>query len=365
MPRSDRKENKVMAGELRSVCISDKDVQVRFNSNNDRELAAIKDCFEYFWTIQKSSKSSMMWSIRSCQVTCISDIMHPRNFSEPGALFKEVSVRKYVVGRTHYYSHELQGVPCLTCFDLEAKTTHFYHEAEVTDHSYIRNLVREPIIAQYEKAGYVAMHASSCTIEGKGILMPGLKGAGKSTLLSHMLEGGAQFIGNDAVLCRRRAGTITLTPAPQCVRLSRETIRNNIPLIRYFEDGGSYSFILGKYEFLPNVFDDVFPGHRLSVDAKLDLVLLPSLDLTITDYALEEGDSKTDLEILEQSLFYPYHRYVWSPFFAELNEPLFDLANFSAAFTVPPRVYRLKYGILDDAKRKALFSDIADVVATT
>ncbi len=109
-----------------------------------------------------------------------------------------------VINKKHYYVHDIQNVACATCFDLESMTTHFYHEHKINEYSYIRNLVREPIAAKYIESGYITMHASACSINDKGILMPGLKGAGKSTLLTHLLESGANYIGNDAVLCKKR-----------------------------------------------------------------------------------------------------------------------------------------------------------------
>ena len=351
-----------MRSDMKSVCISHNGVYVTYYSADGEEIDAIGDCYRYFWTLEDSSNAAEGWSVVSHRVSSIKDIMDVNEPAGSAGLFKDVSLKKTIIGKKHYYFHDMRNGACLTCFDVENRTTHFYHEHD-SDHSYIRNLVREPAAARYKEAGHILLHASACSIDGKAVLMPGLKGAGKSTLLSHLLESGAHYIANDAVLCVKENDSIVLTAYPQCVRLSKETIQNNKSLSEHFYSAERYNFIDNKFEFLPSLFDDIFSMHRLSFVSKLELIVIPSLDLSSTDYSMEVSDNDIELPLLQESMFYPCHNYTWSPFFHGLNDPQIDISNLANVFKPVPRICYLKYGILDNHQQKKLFSDISSIMS--
>ncbi|MFF2886914.1 hypothetical protein [Paenibacillus sp. NPDC057967] len=358
----DSKRGIEMTSDMKSVCISHNGIDVTFYSTDYEEINAIINCFGHFWTVKDSLNTVAGWSVVSHQVSTIEDIIDVNKLTFTTGLFKNASVMNMVVKEKHYFLHNIQNVACLTCIDLENNTTHFYHEHKINEYSYIRNLVREPIAAKYQESGYITMHASACSIDGKGILMPGFKGAGKSTLLSHLLEGGASYIGNDAVLCKNENDSIILTAYPQCIRLSKETVQNNGPLSEYFNNAEHYDFINNKIEFLPSLLDSIFTMHHLSFVSKMELIIIPSIDFSKTDYSIEFSDNNEYLSLLQKSTFYQYHSYVWSPFFHELNDPLIDISSFANVFHSMPRICILKYGILDAKKKNELFCDISNIV---
>jgi hypothetical protein len=348
---------------MASVNVSHRGTGITFRSADRGELEAIRECFGYFWSVSDRLLDTQ-WQVESHCVESVDAIARPDQLSRSAGVFKDENCPCFVEGDSHYYYFAMQGKKCLIHFDVGNRITRFYHEGPITEYSYIRNLVREPALAKYKEAGHITMHASSCAIDGRGILMPGLKGAGKSTLLTHLIESGADFVANDAVLCNTSApGRITLTSFPQCVRLSVETIENSPILSAYFSRPHSHQFILKKAEFLPTVFDGLFGTHHLQFNAELTLILIPSLDLSRTDYSFEPGDPEVDLAILDESMFYPCHNYIWSPFFEQLNDPEIDVRNLGRVFSAPPMVVRLRYGILDAATRERMFEDLSRIVA--
>lgn len=347
---------------MKSVCIFHNDIYVTFHSTNNEEINAIKNCFSYFWTVKDSSNVDESWSIVSHQVSSVKDIIDVNELTLSIGLFRYAPVKSIIINKKHYYAHDPQNLDTLTCFDLESKTTHFYHEHKLKNYSYIRNLVREPIVAQYEESGYIALHASACSINNKGIMIPGFRDAGKSTLLCHLLERGANYIGNDYVLCKKENDSIILTTVPQCVRLSEETIQNNNTLSRYFNDTSCCVFFNNKIEFLPSLFDNIYPMHHLSSISKLELIIFPSINLSSTDYSIEISDNNSWLPLLQQSIFNQYHNYIWSPFFHKLNDPLIDISNFINVFNSTPKICYLNYGILDYCNQKKLFDDILNII---
>ncbi len=354
-----------MTNDMKSVCITHKGLYVTFYSSDNEEIDDIENCFGHFWTVCDASDAVEGWSVVSHQVSSIKDIIDINELKRsPTGLFKYAPVKKIVINKKHYYVHDLEWLDCLTCFDLETKTTHFYHEHKLNEYSYIRNLVREPLAAHYKELGYITMHTSACSINDKGILMPGLKGAGKSTLLCHLLESGASYIGNDAVLCNEESDSIILTVLPQCMRLSEKTVQNNKSLINYHNNHKEYFYnsINSKFEILPKLLDSIFSKHHSSFSSKLELIIIPSIDLSRTDYSIEISDENSGKSILEKSIFYPCHNYTWSPFFNELNDPLIDVNNFSNVFRSIPKVCNLKYGILDNRKQRQLYSDLENII---
>ena len=53
----------------------------------------------------------------------------------------------------HYYlSAPIQYAPSLTCFDVKKKEIHFYSDQTTVDYRIIRNLIREPVMATFERS---------------------------------------------------------------------------------------------------------------------------------------------------------------------------------------------------------------------
>jgi hypothetical protein len=349
---------------MRGTAVVHDAISVTFQSQSEHEIAAIQDCFGYFqWQAPSSVPSSQGWSVISQQVSSLDVIAGPAYFTQTAPLYKEQSLVNAIIAGTDYYRHSIGSTDCLTVFDRGERQIHFYRVGEVGEHSYIRNLVREPVAAHYKRVGHLLMHASACAIGDRAVIMPGLKGAGKSTLLCHLLAQGANFIANDAVLCLREPdNAVRLTAYPQCVRLSRETINANRLLKAYFDRPHHHPFIKAKYEFLPSVFDQVFQSHCLTSSADLAAVIVPALDLARTDYAITRGSMDEARQVLRQSMFYLCHDYVWSPAFDDLNDPALDLQAFEYVFGVDLPVFRLDYGILDENRQRAMFREIAEII---
>ncbi|WP_316163849.1 hypothetical protein [Bradyrhizobium sp. SZCCHNRI20481] len=353
----------MIGGHMKSLSISHDGICVTLHSNDANELESIKACFEYFWDSKYSTDPLKRWSVVSHKVSSVGTVTDIAQLAKSAGLFKDTSTKMGIVDGRHCYLHSSQDKTSLTAFDLANGVVDFYHEEDPIELSYLRNLVREPVAAQYQQTKHLNIHASACSIDSKGILMPGLKGAGKSTLLVHLLGKGARYIANDAVLCTRRDDSLTLTAYPQCVRLSKETIENSKALSSVFVGTSNYNFLNEKFEFLPCLFDRCFPMHQLSFRCGLELILVPSLDLSRNDYSIEfDKDGSNALSLLRQSLFYGYHNYTWSPFFDDLNDSSVDVSNLARVFASLPKVCHLKYGILDDDQQQRLFDDVSEIV---
>ncbi|MDV2887558.1 hypothetical protein RYX45_20505, partial [Alkalihalophilus pseudofirmus] len=85
--------------------------------------------------------------------------------------------------------------------------------------------------------------------------------------------------------------------------------------------------------------------HHLSFISRLELIIIPSIDISRTDYSIEIIDNKeisdtnSYLSLLQKSIFHQYHSYIWSPFFHKLNDPLVDISNFVNAFKSIPKIW--------------------------
>ena len=352
-----------MTGVMKSLRVSNGGIEVTFSSADDNELAAVRNCFDYVWTVEAPFNVAAGWTVVSQEVSSLRDIADVAAFEVTAGLYKQQDLKASSEGGCRRYFHHLRDIACLTSFDLTRRAVQFHHEGRIDayGYSYIRNLVREPMAAQYERTGHVMMHAAACAIEGRGLMMPGLKGAGKSTLLGHLLGQGASYVGNDAVLSRREADCVVLTAFPQCVRMSQQTVENDPMLSRFFSLPRDYAVVNDKLEFLPRLFDDMRPTHRPALTVPLELILLPSIDLGRSGYALEPTD-RIAPAILEASLFYPCHNYVWSPLFEDLNGRAVARPNVAEIFEAVPKVFQLKYGVLDAGARAQMFRDVAEIV---
>lgn len=339
-------------------------VSVSYHSESVGERLAIKNCFEYFWGEPEFSDLNASWDIISEIVSDLDQIVPLAHFSESAGLFKIRSVKTALVDGVAYFRHTLSGEDILIGFDAGRNTITVFHQRELHDHSYIRNLVREPFAARYIKLGYVAMHAAACSINGQGILFPGNKGAGKSTLLIHLLESGARFIANDAVLCGVERNVVELVTYPQCVRLSEETVKNSTLLSTGIGEAKSAAFIRGKQEILPEVFDNIYGKPSLQKRAPLRLVVVPQIDTSRRDFEIEIGQTPFNSDTLKETLFFPSHEYTWSPLFEELNEPTAELNNFARVSKYIPdiRWCVVKYGILDFVTQRELYRQISDML---
>ena len=350
-----------MTKKAKSARISYQGLCVNYHSESQKEIDAIRKCFNYFWPSNESADFGDQWDVISERVECLPKLAYTDNSKVPSELFKDQSVEKsHGNGKVICY-HKVHGEPCITSFDKNEKLVKFYHTHSLVDYSFIRNLVREPFAAKHRSLGYVAMHASACSIDDSGIIITGQKGAGKSTLLCHLLGCGAQFIGNDAVMCRREESkTISLTAVPQIVRLSQETISGLESPFKHINKIKEHEFVEGKYEFPPFLFDEILPAHTLCPTTDLKLIIVPLIDPSWSDYSLTMQETDVNMSMIKEFLFYENHPYTWSPLFDELNNIKPDQRNFLSTFRSMPKVCFIRYGILDQQKIQSLYNDICD-----
>ena len=349
-----------MTTNKKSIRFFDNGTYVTFYSDNKDEIEVIRNCFCYFWSEVDSEKAVDNWSVISQKVPQLNHIFDIEKISDETSLFNYSQVKKRVIGNIHYYIHDLDKVDCLTCFDVANKKVYYYHEQNIEEYHLLRNLIREPIIAKYIDLGYKGIHASSCTINEKGVVIPGIKGAGKTSLLTHLLENGARYIGNDFVLYKKDNESVNLKAIPQAVRYTEETINANEVLSNYYKKFGFGKLIDGKVEFQPSLFDRIYLNHCLSSTSKLELVVLPSFDLARFDYSIQIIDY--DRTLLNLSMLYILeHDFTWSPFFCNYNS-FPDVSEAEEVIQFSPRICRLNFGILSYEKQKELFDDISNVL---
>jgi len=73
--------------------------------------------------------------------------------------------------------------------------------------------------------GLLPLHASSLSVEGKGIAFVGSSGAGKSTLAAHFLERGFDLLADDVSVVEPWHGDWLIQPGVRRLRLWGETLR--------------------------------------------------------------------------------------------------------------------------------------------
>ena len=92
-------------------------------------------------------------------------------------------------------------------------------------------VIRELIYRECENRGCICLHAASCRVEDKGIILIGEPGAGKTgLLLALMEENNANFISNDRILVDHN---LQLTTIPMPVRISVESIKSSKVLLDF------------------------------------------------------------------------------------------------------------------------------------
>ncbi len=57
-------------------------------------------------------------------------------------------------------------------------------------------------------------HATCIALAGKGVLLRGFSGAGKSDLALRLIDGGAELVADDQVLCHAEAGAVFASAPP-------------------------------------------------------------------------------------------------------------------------------------------------------
>lgn len=344
------------------VSVSHNNVKVLFISDSSEEIDAIKKGMGYQWKLDDNCKKPN-WVVKSTQISSVHDICSVDAFIETSQLYLDVKATKKIIDNKHYFLHKLNGVRCITCFDLNSNTTTFYHEKNISDYSYIRNLIREPVMAMYKNEDAVVMHASACSVGDKGVIIPGAKSSGKSTLLCHLLSNGAKYIGNDGVLCKKNNNEIRMSSVPQCIRLSEETIKNN----KHFNDFSIKNFdnmnlVRDKYEFLPYQLDEIFDHKPFQLNSNLVLIIIPEIDLKRKDYTIKISNIEKHKNFLEESIFGLYHNYKCSPHFSGLNDYSLDIVNLNKLLSMKPLICQISYGILDICKQEELYKEIVQLI---
>lgn len=345
---------------VESVCITHNGINVIFKSDYSNEVDDIKRLFGYYWSVSNSIETNNTWTVISRHIASVKEIIDIEHMEMKANLYRYSSIKKTICNQVHYYLHEIEHILCLSCFDFNEMTTYFYHEGVIQDMSYLRNMVREPFMIDYQEKGYVAMHASACRIKDKGIMMPGDKGAGKTSLLCYLLESGAKYIANDGVLCAKENNCIILQSLPQSLRVGKETAQHNRLILNYMNMIRNVTYINNKIDLLPDQLDCIFEKHHFAETSRLDLILIPSLDLSTEGYEFKVCESY-DFSLLKEKLFLKCHKYCWSPFFEKSNDISLDENKFETIFKNFPKVYYIKYGAMNDEIKNRLWTDLYDI----
>lgn len=240
---------------------------------------------------------------------------------------------------------------------------HFYER-------YMLRYIRECLIRHEENRGSILFHSASVEINGKGILLIGLKAAGKTTLMCHFLntEREFNFISNDRVLL---SASNFLHYVPLSIRISHKTINSFKKITKYIGNGGEKLSRFNmpievitkneeKLEFCPMELSKIF-GKKLSTKADLSLIVVPDFNVNHSKVKLSRITDDTEkMNLLKSCCFTPHDEKWIDPWLVlrknssefleiESQNKFLDLID-----KMP--IYRLSYGTNVDS------NDLSDLV---
>lgn len=145
------------------------------------------------------------------------------------------------------------------------------------------NLVATAYSYNLRNEGYMALHASSVSREGRGIALAGNSGSGKSTVSLALMEFGMDYVSNDRSFVRRRRGRVDLAGVPKWPRVNPGTLLHSDRLRSLLpaDKAARYSHLsrsaLWKLEDKHDVpVESVYGRGRLALNSTLDALYVLS-----------------------------------------------------------------------------------------
>jgi serine kinase of HPr protein (carbohydrate metabolism regulator) len=132
-------------------------------------------------------------------------------------------------------------------------------------------------------------HATCVAVAGKGVLLRGFSGAGKSDLALRLIDGGAELVADDQVVCHAEGGAVIATAPPAIAGLLE---------VRGL--GVMHLEFLGRVE-IALVVDLVAPERvaRMPVAAVCEIA---GIELPLLELAPFEASTPTKLRLACQAL---------------------------------------------------------------
>lgn len=165
--------------------------------------------------------------------------------------------------------------PPVSVTAVRGQRIHVIRCEEYAPIDHLHRMLKYPLRAQLEAAGYAMVHAAGVTNSaGSGILFLGPSGSGKTTLFLELTGIGMSGLGSDGILLTPDGDQVVAVPWPSHLRIGLDTVRAN-PILREFfspdESWPSNQRIECYCDSIDRAFDRRVIGNCARVHAILDL----------------------------------------------------------------------------------------------
>lgn len=221
-------------------------------------------------------------------------------------------------------------------------------------------VIRELIYRECENSGSICLHAASCRIENKGIILVGAPGAGKTGLLLALVEeNNAIFISNDRILIDHN---LRLTSIPMPIRISVESIKSSRVLHNFIMNNSKMlcrkqniqieeiarfdsKSNKDKIELSPLEISKCFSTNCLNTSS-LDAIIIPEFNSQHGDFIeISTIDKEVAKNYLRQNCYTPQDPLWIEPWFGrkEIAKDLIFSKLDRILAAVP--IYKIKFGV--------------------
>ena len=301
-----------------------------FESDNEREVLAIKQYFTGIWEADIIKKiedySEFISIIKSFRINNFTAVFESISFSYLNSIFYD-NQDGYCYSDDLYYIVSRKTKHGITIYNRKTKEIFYLRPDDFIENIHLSQLIKEPLNCYRKASGYVLLHCSAYINNNKAVVFPAQKGAGKSTLLMGMLNLGGMYLANDSLFVYVQEGKILSKKNPHCIRLGNETIKYNQILNSYFgeEVNCNVSKMLdnsiiynGKYQIIPSTLKNIYNRDCIAPDnIEVSNFIFPKLTVDESNYSIYEI-SKDEMQIrLRDSIGDRDHRICWLPFYDE------------------------------------------------
>jgi hypothetical protein len=348
------------------MVLSFNNINIEFNTDNFCEIIEMTKYFSKFWMIS-SKCEDVYWNVYSFRNKLkIIDKLRKYKFVKKSSAMHDLR-DAYVYNYKGYFYLTID-FSWVIFFNRDKHQTILYKSDDVVHTILLSQLIKDPIFSKLKMNGYVALHCSACSYNGKGIILAANKNAGKSTLLLHLLELGAYYIGNDSALIKEIDNKIEILAYPHMARFGIETCRDFNKLNQFvyrpekipIETRGNYFMSSGmtangKIQLFMEALLDLF-STEYTLNADLNYILFPKMNTTNNKVIITKLEKNETISMLYSSTFNRDQKVQWLPYFEDdlVNDK--EITSFHLLQNLLSNSYLIEFGnYIDGNPQKQLY----------
>lgn len=312
---------------LLSVYVSDGINNVRFVSDSEEEIKAVRQYFNMLYNVSENKEENYgeIFEVYSIKSKLCNEIIDTFPLVDSDDLFYDMQGGK-VYEDDELYCLIRKNMLGVTVFLKKERITIYLRLGDLIENVHLSQVIKEPINSYKIANGYMLLHCAACSYAGKVIVFPAQKYGGKSTIVMGMLcDEKSKYLGNDSLFIKPEINGISVMKNPHAIRLGTETINNNLYLRNYLSVKinqnkakmyGAPLVLNNKTQIVSCSLDQIYGSNKIERNGmQISNFIFPKLIPNEKINEINMIDNDKAKELLKTCYSIRDHRINWLPYY--------------------------------------------------